>query len=543
MVTLAITIINLQKVILNPLETLSDTIVALMSFGSANQEITISRNDEIGKLAGKFNTYLAKIRESNQKDLELIEEVDKAIQMVRGGFFAYHVDVVTDNRITNDLKNSVNDMISDLGDKFNAIDKALIEYGNAKFDYSFEIDNVSGTVGSIVLGAHAVANNVSELLATIMISGEQLSSNIKVLSTSADSLSKSANEQAASLEETAAAVEEISSNIQSSSTNVAKMSVLSDEVTASANKGEELATQTANSMDEINTQVNAINEAISVIDQIAFQTNILSLNAAVEAATAGEAGKGFAVVAQEVRNLASRSAEAANEIKSLVVTAKDKTTEGKDVADSMIHGYHELNEKIDQTKEMIDLVSNASKEQELGISQINNAINVLDTNTQENAADATNIDQLANEIESLSDGLLDTASRASFNQKARDQVCDVDMTHQLNSLKLEHLNFKSNSFIRLNEKKSYKISTCKECNLAKWLSKQENTGALFTKTNNWVELNKSHASVHENVQKFIDLNAEYASNDTLLAIGNDIEKATEEVFMHLDIVKQENCKK
>ena len=116
------------------------------------------------------------------------------------------------------------------------------------------------------------------------------------------------------------------------------------------------------------------------------------------------------------------------------------------------------------------------------------------------------------------------------------------MTHQLNALKLEHLSFKSNSFKRLNEKKSYKISTCKECNLAKWLSEQENKGESFTKTNNWVELNKSHALVHENVQKFIDLNADYATNDTLLAIGNEIEKATEEVFNHLDIVKQENCK-
>ncbi len=82
-------------------------------------------------------------------------------------------------------------------------------------------------------------------------------------------------------------------------------------------------------MDEINEQVNSINEAITVIDQIAFQTNILSLNAAVEAATAGEAGKGFAVVAQEVRNLAARSAEAAKEIKELVETATTKANSGK----------------------------------------------------------------------------------------------------------------------------------------------------------------------------------------------------------------------
>ncbi|MFX4232112.1 methyl-accepting chemotaxis protein, partial [Aliarcobacter butzleri] len=92
-----------------------------------------------------------------------------------------------------------------------------------------------------------------------------------------------------------------------------------------------------------NNQVNLINEAIGVIDNIAFQTNILSLNAAVEAATAGEAGKGFAVVAGEVRNLASRSAEAAREIKTIVENATSKANQGKSIATNMIEGYKELN--------------------------------------------------------------------------------------------------------------------------------------------------------------------------------------------------------
>ncbi|MCT7608932.1 methyl-accepting chemotaxis protein, partial [Aliarcobacter butzleri] len=91
------------------------------------------------------------------------------------------------------------------------------------------------------------------------------------------------------------------------------------------------------------------NDSISVIDQIAFQTNILSLNAAVEAATAGEAGKGFAVVAQEVRNLASRSAEAAKEIKAIVENATNKANQGKEIATNMIDGYKELNQNISQT--------------------------------------------------------------------------------------------------------------------------------------------------------------------------------------------------
>ncbi len=104
------------------------------------------------------------------------------------------------------------------------------------------------------------------------------------------------------------------------------MVIYSNNLIDSIKNGQELAKLTVESMTEINEQTAAIAESITIIDQIAFQTNILSLNAAVEAATAGEAGKGFAVVAQEVRNLASRSAEAAKEIKDLVESATSKAT-------------------------------------------------------------------------------------------------------------------------------------------------------------------------------------------------------------------------
>ncbi len=208
--------------------------------------------------------------------------------------------------------------------------------------------------------------------------GVTLQESSTILLSNVDKLNKASNEAAVSLEETAAALEEITGTVNTNSEKIGSMSSLAEKVTNSASQGQELASKTTDAMDEIDKQVTAINEAISIIDQIAFQTNILSLNAAVEAATAGEAGKGFAVVAGEVRNLAARSAEAASEIKTLVENATKKANEGKTIADGMIKGYSGLNENINKTIELISDVSVASKEQQTGIVQINDAVNSLD---------------------------------------------------------------------------------------------------------------------------------------------------------------------
>ena len=182
-------------------------------------------------------------------------------------------------------------------------------------------------------------------------------------------------------------------------------------------EGEILANQTTQAMDEINVQVNSINEAISVIDQIAFQTNILSLNAAVEAATAGEAGKGFAVVAAEVRNLASRSAEAAKEIKTIVENATKKANDGKDIANNMISGYKVLNENISLTINLIQDIEMSSKEQLSGIEQINDAVTQLDQQTQQNAAVASQTHDVAVVTDEIAKLIVNNADEKEFAGK------------------------------------------------------------------------------------------------------------------------------
>ena len=199
----------------------------------------------------------------------------------------------------------------------------------------------------------------------------------------------------------------------------------------------------------LNTQVNLVNEAISVIDQIAFQTNILSLNAAVEAATAGEAGKGFAVVAQEVRNLASRSAEAAKDIKNIVEDATKKANEGKDIANEMIEGYKGLNDSISQTINLISDVEMSSKEQLLGIEQINDAVNQLDQQTQQNAMIASQTNDIALSADEIAKLVVSDANAKEFigknDVKARDiSLNEIKKTPILENTKIAEIPTKSN---------------------------------------------------------------------------------------------------
>jgi methyl-accepting chemotaxis protein len=193
------------------------------------------------------------------------------------------------------------------------------------------------------------------------------------------------------------------------------MSKFGKDVKDSVSSGQKLANETTMAMDAINEEVSSISEAITVIDQIAFQTNILSLNAAVEAATAGEAGKGFAVVAQEVRNLANRSADAAKEIKDLVEKATVKANDGKAISDKMKEGYDELNNHISSTIDLINHVADVSKEQYNTIVTINDNVEDIENNIPKSAKMAEDALNIAVDTKNLATAILEEANQKKFN--------------------------------------------------------------------------------------------------------------------------------
>ena len=191
---------------------------------------------------------------------------------------------------------------------------------------------------------------------------------------------------ATSLEQTAASMEELTATVKQNAHNAEQAHQVAKTMSDTADRGSEMVCYVIEKMRDISGSADRIADILSVIDGIAFQTNILALNASVEAARAGEQGRGFAVVAGEVRILASRSADAAKEIRTLISDSQSHVSEGSELAQQAGETMDEIASEVMRMTRLMREIANASHEQSRGIEQVNIAVNQMDETAQQNAA-------------------------------------------------------------------------------------------------------------------------------------------------------------
>ena len=234
----------------------------------------------------------------------------------------------------------------------------------------------------------AIADPIENIIKTLRESGQQIASASQEISSSSQSLAEGSSEQAASLEETSSSLEEISSMTKQNAVNSGQADNLMKETNQVVNRADESMRHLIVSMGDISRSSEETRKVVKNIDEIAFQTNLLSLNAAVEAARAGEAGAGFAVVADEVRNLALRSAEAAKNTAALIDGTVKKVMDGTELVAKTNDAFKQVNESSSRVGELVGEIAAASNEQAQGIEQVNIAVTEMDKLTQQNAANA-----------------------------------------------------------------------------------------------------------------------------------------------------------
>ncbi|NHZ32341.1 methyl-accepting chemotaxis protein [Massilia rubra] len=263
-----------------------------------------------------------------------------------------------------------------------------------------QIDTVNGDNSSLLFAMKGMRDSLVAIVAQVRAGTATITTASSEIAAGNLDLSARTESQAGTLEETASSMEELTSTVRQNADNARQANVLALSASEVAVKGGAVVSQVVDTMASINESSKKIVDIIGVIDSIAFQTNILALNAAVEAARAGEQGRGFAVVASEVRNLAQRSAAAAQEIKTLIGNSVERVDAGARLVDQAGSTMQEIVSSVKRVTDIMAEISLASQEQTAGIEQVNLAIGQMDQATQQNAA---LVEQAAAAASSLND--------------------------------------------------------------------------------------------------------------------------------------------
>jgi len=350
-----------------PLEWITFTFSRLV-LGELDYDVyEAGRTDEIGRLGETYRKFRVIARERNEaqkksEDQEAtIREQRDRTDRERAASAAEQEQAI---RVLADGLARIADR--DLSHRI--VEAVPAAYGNLVEDYNGALEKLEGAMGKVMEGVGVISGSAQEITAA------------------ADDLSRRTEQQAASLEETAAALQEVMTAVRRNAAAAGRAQEAVTATKAEAQGSGAIVDKATEAMARIEKSSTDIASIIGLIDEISFQTNLLALNAGVEAARAGEAGRGFAVVASEVRALAQRSAEAAKEIKGLILTSKTEVADGVKLVRSTGDALERIVTEVVSISAMVSEIAAGASEESSAIQQINIAVGQMDQDTQKNAA-------------------------------------------------------------------------------------------------------------------------------------------------------------
>ena len=310
-----------------------------------------------------------------------------------------------------DVVSRIRSIIGDLSEKLNQL---------AQGNFNVEMNNAeyySGAYRPLFDSIQNISTDLSGTMAEIQQSAVQVNSGAEQVSSGAQGLSQGATEQASSIEELSATMNDISAKIRETAETTREASRLSNMAGQSVMVSNEKMREMSLAMEEITEKSQEISKIIKTIDDIAFQTNILSLNAAIEAARAGAAGKGFAVVADEVGNLAQKSAKAAQSTSSLIEETIEAVNKGVRISEETAESLTEVVTRAGKINDLIDIASSSSEEQARGVSQLSVGIDQISSVVQSNTATAEESAAASEELSGQAHILSDLVGRFSLREE------------------------------------------------------------------------------------------------------------------------------
>jgi len=348
----------------------------------------IPLRDAAGTMAGLVGIgrdVTLRVSEARALD-DAVRESREVIQAVLGGASERRIPMHSKSGNLHLLAQSINELIDSVSRTVAETMQVMRHAVDGDLTARINVNDKAGDFKALATSVNSMIQAMMEVVARLTMASRAVQVGAEEISRGNIALSDRTDEQASSLEETASAMEQMTAMVKNNADNAAEANQLAVAAREQAEGGGRVVGTAVAAMSEIKTASNKIVEVIGVIDEIAFQTNLLALNAAVEAARAGEQGQSFAVVASEVRNLASRSAAAAKEIKGLIQDSVRKVNEGTKLVNESGAVLGEIVMRVKKVTDVMADIAHSSREQASGIEQVNSAVTAMDGMTQQNAA-------------------------------------------------------------------------------------------------------------------------------------------------------------